>query len=154
MKNKLFPWVGLTFGILTGGISNYFKKHPHINKEDLSRFYELKETCKVQNRVTLTYFKEKPNEELSRSSQCVGYISYKNIGQIGSIGVRKEFRRKGIGQQMLDKAIEDLKSKDVKKVWAVTRNNHPFWSNVYNKGFTRNETTKETAQFAIYYKYI
>jgi len=40
--------------------------------------------------------------------------------------------RCGLGTQMLNIAIEDMKSVGTKEVWAVTSNNHPFWSNIMN----------------------
>ena len=48
-----------------------------------------------------------------------------------------QYKNKGFGKQMLSLAIDDIKTHDkAHYVWAVTIQDHPFWSNVWNKSFT------------------
>ena len=66
----------------------------------------------------------------------IGYISYKiKTGQIGLFFIKEPYKNRGLGKQILDKVILDLKSNNNQTVWAVTTDDHPFWSNVYNKSF-------------------
>lgn len=66
----------------------------------------------------------------------VGYISYKTTtGQIGLFFIKKKYQNQGFGKQILDKVIKDLVFHNQKKVFAITTENHPFWSNVYNGAF-------------------
>jgi RimJ/RimL family protein N-acetyltransferase len=59
------------------------------------------------------------------------------VGQIGIIGIWPESNRnRGLGKQMLRKAMNDIKAfGKTDTVWAVTSENHTFWSNVFNKSF-------------------
>lgn len=59
------------------------------------------------------------------------------VGQIGIIGIWPEsYRNRGLGKQMLRKAMNDIKAfGKTDTVWAVTTENHTFWSNVFNKSF-------------------
>lgn len=66
----------------------------------------------------------------------IGYIRYYiTTGQIGLFFIENEYQHRGLGKQILSKAIEDMKTNNCEEVWAVTSTNHPFWSNVYNKSF-------------------
>jgi len=67
----------------------------------------------------------------------IGYISYRvKVGQVGLFFLDKEYRNRGLGKQILTQVIEDMKNYGVTEIWAVTTENHPFWSNVYNKSFS------------------
>ena len=66
----------------------------------------------------------------------IGYIKYYiTTGQIGLFFINKEYQNRGLGKQILSKVISELKENNCKEVWAVTLQDHPFWSNVYNKSF-------------------
>ena len=68
-----------------------------------------------------------------------GYIDFRpGVGQIGQFYIHDDrFRNRGLGKQILTKALDDIKEfGTADTIWAVTRENHPFWSNVWNKSFT------------------
>jgi len=67
---------------------------------------------------------------------CIGYINYRTrTGQIGLFFINKHYQNRGLGKQILNKVIIDLKEHNNKTVWTITSVEHPFWSNVYNKSF-------------------
>lgn len=82
----------------------------------------------VNGEIKLEYF---------LNNQSVGYIDYRiKTGQIGLFFIEDKYSNRGLGKQILNKVIDELKVNNVKEVWAVTRDDHPFWSNVFNKSFT------------------
>ena len=81
----------------------------------------------INGEIKLEYFS---------NNQSAGYIQYRiKTGQIGLFFMKDEYANRGLGKQILNKVIGELKEHNVKEVWAVTRDNHPFWSNVFNKSF-------------------
>jgi GNAT superfamily N-acetyltransferase len=64
----------------------------------------------------------------------IGYISYrKYVGQIGLLFITDEnYMRRSLGTQLLNIAIADMKTVGTKEVWAVTSDNHYYWSNIMN----------------------
>ena len=67
----------------------------------------------------------------------IGFISYRvKVGQVGLFRLDEEYRNRGLGKQILTQVIEDMKNHGTTEIWAVTTENHPFWSNVYNKSFS------------------
>lgn len=79
------------------------------------------------------------------NNEKIGHIRYYFItGQIGSFFINEEFQNRGLGKQILSKVIKELEHKNCKEAWAVTSNNHPFWSNVYNKSFTYRDPAHTT----------
>lgn len=73
-----------------------------------------------------------------RVSNPIAYISYRPfVGQIGIIDIADErYKGIGIGKEMLRIAIEDTKKANkTTEIWAVTSDNHPFWSNVWGRAF-------------------
>jgi hypothetical protein len=77
------------------------------------------------------YIKNKIDED-----SLVGYIKYRTTGQVGLFFItNKEYQNRGLGKQILTKVINELVINQCKEVWAVTIDDHPFWSNVYNKQF-------------------
>jgi len=66
----------------------------------------------------------------------IGYIRYYiTTGQIGLFFIDDEYQNRGLGKQILSKVIKELKTNQCEEVWAVSTNDHTFWSNVYNKSF-------------------
>ena len=55
--------------------------------------------------------------------------------QIGLFYIDEKYRNIGLGKAILDNVIKDMKENNITQVWAVTSKDHPFWHNVYNKGF-------------------
>jgi len=82
-----------------------------------------------------------PNGEIylkyfSDNGKEIGYINYRiSTGQICLFQLEEEYRNRGLGKQILGKVINDLKKLGIKEVWAITTENHEFWSNVYKKSF-------------------
>ncbi len=101
--------------------------------------------------IVLTYYL---NENDMKNKKYIAYISYRVfVGQIGIIVISEEYRNLGLGKQILNKAIDHMKYNGVTEVWAVTRFDHPFWSNVYNKSFTfRNPASKSVTGYGYYMK--
>ena len=141
-------------------LTKYFSFFPFYNLPstplppsplNLSSFYVVKTVWDdtwndyKNGRVCLSYYKSKddvpiadPNEPPRLNEKIkysgIGYIQYKKyVGQIGLIYLDDEYKGRTLGKQMLQKAVEDMESEEV---WAVTGENHPFWSNVYDKIFT------------------
>jgi GNAT superfamily N-acetyltransferase len=79
------------------------------------------------NKKHITYF-DKDTE--------VGYIEYKPyIGKICLFFITNErYRNRGLGKQILESVIDDIKKYNTKRVWLVTNKcPHPFWE---RNGFT------------------
>ena len=73
------------------------------------------------NKKQITYF-DKDTE--------VGYIEYKPyIGKICLFFITNErYRNRGLGKQILESVIDDIKKYNTKRVWLVTNKcPHPFW---------------------------
>ncbi len=133
-------------------IFNIFKR----TKLDIKNFKEVKIKIddtwnKVKNGETWVYYYEK-NFDTSKLAidtiknrhdlenicykNCIGYINYRTgTGQIGLFYINKKYQNRGLGKQILKKVMIDLKEHNNKTLWAVTSENHPFWSNVYAKSF-------------------
>lgn len=83
-----------------------------------------------------------PNGEIVRryydnENKEIGMISYRHIvGQIGLFFIWDDkYRNRGLGKQILNRAINDMRNNKTTSVWAITSENHTFWSNVFNKSF-------------------
>jgi hypothetical protein len=72
-------------------------------------------------------------EQIAHKS--IGYVSYKiKTGQIGLFFINKDYQNFGLGKQILLNIINEFMV-EKKKIWAVTSQNHPFWSNVFEQSF-------------------
>ncbi len=82
----------------------------------------------------------------------IGFIRYrKYVGQLGLLFITdKDYMNRGLGTQLVDLAIGDMKSVNVKEVWAVTRDEHPFWSKHLN--YTKRDPAHHTITASGYYK--
>jgi GNAT superfamily N-acetyltransferase len=70
------------------------------------------------------------------NDKYAGYISYRaGVGQVGLFFLNKEYQNRGIGKQILTQTIEHMKEFNTTDIWAITTDDHPFWSNVFNKSF-------------------
>ena len=84
--------------------------------------------CKKPGGVMLEYYNNKDAK--------IGYIRYYiTTGQIGLFFIDDEYQNRGLGKQILSKVIKELEANQCEEVWAVSTDNHTFWSNVYNKSF-------------------
>ena len=78
--------------------------------------------------VWLQYFNE--------NDQSIAYIRYyTSNGQIGLFFIAETYKNRGLGKQILQKAMNELREKKCDEVWVVTSKDHSFWSNVNNKSF-------------------
>jgi GNAT superfamily N-acetyltransferase len=69
------------------------------------------------------------------NNKHAGYITYRVIGQVGLFYLDKSYQNRGLGKQILLETIKDMKRYNTAEIWAVTSQDHPFWSNVFNKSF-------------------
>jgi len=69
------------------------------------------------------------------ANKSIGYVSYKiKTGQIGLLFIKKDYQNLNLGKQILLNIINEL-TVDNKQIWAVTTQDHPFWSNVFEQSF-------------------
>jgi len=99
--------------------------------------------------VKLTYF--------DRNMKHIATIAYNLVsGQIGLLFIHDpKLERRGLGTQMLEKAIDEIKNKNlinphVKEIWAVTTN-HNFFSNAFNCAFKPRKPAHHTVTGPGYY---
>jgi GNAT superfamily N-acetyltransferase len=87
------------------------------------------------NEPTLSNFHDRNSiDELA--STAVGYITYRLVtGQIGLFFINKKYQNRGLGKQILNRVITDMKHEGKTHIFAITTPNHPFWTNVFNKSF-------------------
>ena len=117
-------------------ISKLFSKHRLLSTH-VTGFYK--------NKLSLEQFKERRTisddtwngikdsevhiQYLTSNDTEVGFINYRlSTGQIGLLFITNEkYIRRGLGTQMVERAINEMKQHKIGKVWAVTRDNHEFW---------------------------
>jgi GNAT superfamily N-acetyltransferase len=110
----------------------YFKQlfKPKIN------FYSIIQ----MKRITDDTWNKIPNSDVRidfyeyNKNNKIGYISYRlSVGQIGLFFIEEPYRNRGLGKQILEQTIKEMKENNIEYIWCVTSKNHPFWSNIYNK---------------------
>ncbi len=47
-----------------------------------------------------------------------------DTGQVGLIDINEEYRRKGLGKQIIKEIEDELKEKKIKEIWVVCTKNH------------------------------
>lgn len=85
-----------------------------FNVKDFPEILKIEKECfgKDAYREEIFYYlSEKGDFLIARDKQVLGYVLYSWKGDIFSIAVKSEFRRKGIGSILLTKALESLKGK-------------------------------------------
>jgi GNAT superfamily N-acetyltransferase len=114
-------------GIIGNGNGKYIGRFYFKEKPDLSEIL-------LENPIKSFTDDRKIFDELATKSD--GFITYKLLtGQIGLFYVAKQFQHKGVGKQILTKVIDDMKNEGRTSIFAITYNNHLFWSNVFHKSF-------------------
>jgi len=109
-----------------------------LTKLNLFKPVTYQELTQIKNIHDDTYNKVKDGEikiDYIYKDKHIGYIQYRLNGQIGLFFVDEKYRNLGIGKDILNNTIEDMKKNNINEVWAVTSKDHPFWSNVFNKRF-------------------
>lgn len=120
---KLFS----NYRLLNTNVTGFYK-----NKLSLKQFKERRTVsddtwnCVKDSEVHIQYLTSDDTE--------VGFINYRlSTGQIGLLFITNEkYIRRGLGTQMVERAINEMKQHKIDKVWAVTRDNHEFWEKVLN----------------------
>ncbi|MCK4648347.1 N-acetyltransferase [bacterium] len=64
---------------------------------------------------------------------CALHISWKDLAEIKSLAVRREARRRGIGNRLLRTALQEAKELGIKKVFALTNQEKFFKKNGFKK---------------------
>ena len=107
-----------------------FPKSPYDWATFINLHYLYPETFLVYVDMTCD---EKADTARSREGQILGYIVYSTEGHIISIAVHPNHRRKGIGTELLSRA---MRIPHVKKIWAeVRKNNQGAQAFYFCKGF-------------------
>jgi len=88
----------------------------------------------------INYYYNEPGgvliEYLNNKNERIAYINYyTSDGQIGMFFIDEKYQNRGLGKQIVEKAMNELREKKCEEVWVSTSKNHPFWSNVNNKSF-------------------
>lgn len=112
---------------------NYFKKY--IRSYFPLKMADFNYVVRTSENISSEYYK-KHIIYLDKSGINVGYIEYKpNTGQIWSFYITNDkYRNRGLGSQILNSVMGDIKSYGTKRVWLVTNKYpHPFWE---QNGFT------------------
>ncbi len=101
------------------------------------KLYEFTQIRKIKDDI----WNFSPHSEISIDffdnlyNNCyVGHILYRlNVGQIVQFYIDELYRNKGLGKQILEQTITEMKENNIEYIWCFTKYNHPFWSNIYNK---------------------
>jgi len=105
--------------------SQSFPKSPYDWITFLDLHYHYPETFLVYERIDTAYSREE--------EKILGYIIFSQDGHIISIAVHPQHRKKGIGTQLLQRAVRTPHSK---KVWAeVRRSNQGAQTFYFRMGF-------------------
>lgn len=128
----------IKLGLISGsGFLSYKLINKFFNKVNQPiKYYNINRIIKND------YWNNIPNGEYRDNiivdNTIIGYIQYRiKTGQIGLFFIDSEYRNRGLGRQVLYNTINTIRDKnpEIKSVWAVTTQDHKFWSNVYNKSF-------------------
>jgi ribosomal protein S18 acetylase RimI-like enzyme len=106
---------------------NISKKKLNLSNFKMIEHEYLVDSYSIKKRVRRKYF---VNDE------TIAHIDFSTQdGNIWSIHVDNNYRGKGLGTQILDSVIVDIKKNNVDEIYLLSRKNHEFWNNVYNGGF-------------------
>ena len=87
----------------------------------------LADSYSVKKRIRKKYLKHE---------NTIGHIDYSvQDGNIWSMYVSNDYRRKGLGTQILNDAVSDIKDNGINEIYLLARKNHEFWNNVYDGRF-------------------
>ena len=120
------------------GFRNRFKKRLELDDLTPSRIEVVDQTGMMidfDRRVHITYFIDSDAIPIRACDIEYGVKS----GNIGHIHVDPEIRRRGLGEQMLDMAILDIRGNGLKEVYTIAKEGHPFWENVKGGAFKKDE---------------
>ena len=137
------------YRILNFFITFMFSSHyPIIRMPPLTDFNEIRLVSSEMPYPNDYFVNKKPGGimlEYYDKNKKIGYIRYYiTTGQIGLFFIDDDYQNRGIGKQILSKVIKELETNNCEEVWAVTSQNHSFWSNVYNKSFVHRDPAHPT----------
>lgn len=118
-------------------------------KYNIDTFDQIQTKYKIGSDPQVKYYKEiHLKHKLFRF--IIGYIRYSpDTGEINRLFIDEYYRRSGLGTELVTLAIEDMERNNVKEVWAVTIDNHPFWSKLMN--FKPRHPVHESVHMSGYY---
>lgn len=113
-----------------------FNSHKPLNINHFKEIRYISSEIIYPNEFFVNNKKDAILLEFYNKNEKIGHIRYyTNTGQIGSFYINYQYQNRGLGKQILSKVITELKLNNCKEAWAVTTQNHSFWTNVYNKSF-------------------
>lgn len=146
MKHPIKFWSSALISLPSIYLLPFLNKTPPLSQLNISDFAEVID-------ITDDTYNKCPSSQVRRtyytktSAKEIGYISYRlSVGQIGLFYIHnkrnslctltEDYNGRGLGKQILSKAIVDIREYGTANtVWAVAYDDHPFWSNVWNKSF-------------------
>ena len=123
-----------------------------MTKEHIPGMLEVEEQCFNSGFAKATFEKELENKiavyvVAIENDKVLGYIGLWNIcgtAEIMDVAVHKDYRRKGIGEGLILKALEKCESMDVFEINLEVRKSNLAARNLYKKmGFTENGIRKK-----------
>jgi GNAT superfamily N-acetyltransferase len=113
---------GLTHGLTNSYI--YGLKHNNLNN-----FIEKTIIMKDPNNKLVEYYE---------NNDKIGYIYYNlQNGSINIFYINEKYRNQGLGKQILNKVINEMKDYNIDILWVTNASKYnEFWKNVNNKSFT------------------
>jgi GNAT superfamily N-acetyltransferase len=119
------------------GIARYFKI-TYLNQKkgviSLDNF-NVKEANEKHKDMFYHYGKDKIyliyDDKINNIDKHIGYITLvPNTGQIGLFFLDEDYRGYTIGKQLLDNIVVESKKNGNDTIFAVTKQDHPFWKNI------------------------
>lgn len=110
-------------------------------KKGLTYVYGLNHSHNLNDFIKKTVIMKDSSHKLVEyyeNNEKIGYIYY-NIknGSINVFYINEKYRNQGLGKQMLDKVIDEMKDYNIDTIWVTNASKYnEFWKNVYNKSFT------------------
>ena len=99
----------------------YFRKY-------IQKYFPLK--ISDFDQVVISGYSMKSITYTDKTGQEIGYIEYKPyVGKICLFFItNSKYRNRGLGRQILNNVLDDIKCHGTKRVWLVTsKYPHPFW---------------------------
>ncbi len=113
----------------------------NTSRKLLQYVYGLNYNHNLNNFLEKTIITKDPNYKLVEyyeKNNKIGYIYYNlKIGSIDILYINEKYRNQGLGKQILDKVIDEMKNYNIDTLWVTNASKYnEFWKNVNNKSFT------------------
>lgn len=112
-------------------LSNIRQKPPQLSLENFKQIKKISNDRinNIKNGYITINFYDKKNWY-----NYAGYITYMvKTGEIGLFELTPEYRNRGLGKQIINDVIEDIKKHNTSHIWIETVDDNPFWSKIFNK---------------------